>query len=622
MLKGFTGKILHVDLVSRKFFIEEPDESFYRKYIGGSCIGAYYLLNEMPKGVNALDPANILVFSTSPTTGAPISGASRNSVVAKSPLSGGIGCGEAGGFWGPELKFAGFDAIVITGKSESPVYLWIQDGSCTIRSAESIWGKITGEAYDAIKSELRDEKIRIALIGPGGENMVRYACISFDLDHFCGRTGLGAVMGSKNLKAIAVRGKNSCKFFDKASIIDMAKVETNNTKVDNFWAEIGTLVGVKENQLAGGLPTHNFSSGDFDGWKKISGKTMADTILKKRASCWACTTKCKRVVELDEPYYVDPRYGGPEYETIGMLGSNLDIDNLKGIAKINELCNKNTIDTISLGGTLGFVMECLEKKIISEKDTGDLAIKFGDEDTVIRLVEMIANREGFGDVLAEGSKRIAEMFGTEAEKIAVQTKGVEWPAHMPQIKASLALAYACNPFGADHQSSQHDPMMESEPISDTIKGLGLYKAEETKVLNYEKVKLFAYSQKAYCLLDSLDLCQFIFGFGANMNKTVDLLRFATGWETNLWELMLVGERRLNMFRAFNQREGFDSKDDTLPFKVYSKDLGGKYKAEKVDINNFNKSKKDYYSLIGWDTETGNPTETKLKELGIDWVLDL
>ena len=585
-------------------------------------MGAYYILKEVPAGADALGPENVIVFSTSPVTGAPISGASRNSVTSKSPLSGCIGCGEAGGFWGPELKFAGFDALVIKGRSKEPVYLWIHDGEYELRSAVKIWGSVTGDAYDYIKSDIGEDKAKIALIGPGGENLVRYACIAFDLDHFCGRTGLGAVMGSKNLKAIAVRGRNDLEFFDKDGIISMAKIENKGTNAEDFWGKLGTPLTVKVNQLAGGLPTHNYSAGDFDRWEDISGETMSDTISKKRAACWACGTRCKRVVELDEPYNVSPRYGGPEYETIGMIGSNLDISDLKRIVKANELANRYTLDTISLGGTIGFVMECFEKGIMTEKDTGGIKINFGDSEMLVKLVEMIGKREGFGNMLAEGSKRIAEKLGPEAEKLAVQTKGIEWAAHMPQVKASLALCYACNPFGPDHQSSQHDPMIESEPLSETIKGLGLYKTEETSVLNYEKVKLFAYSQKAYCVLDSLDLCQFIFGFGSNMNKSINILKLATGWETNLWELMLAGERRLNLFRFFNAREGFDSKDDTLPYKVYSEDLKGKSKAKKVNIDDFYKCREQYYSLIGWDPKTGNPTDTKLKELGIDWVLDL
>ena len=622
MPKGYTGKILNVDLTTKSFSIENPSEGFYRKYVGGSSIGAYYVLKETPKGIDAFDPSNVIVFSTSPITGAPISGASRNSVTSKSPLSNGIGCGEAGGFWGPELKFAGLDAVVIKGRSAEPVYLWINDGKFELKSAKDIWGKVTGEAYDAIQSELGDDKIKIALIGPGGENLVRFSCISFDLEHFCGRTGLGAVMGSKNLKALAVRGTGTCEFFDKAGIISMAKILNKNTHTDDFWGKTGTPLTVKVNQLAGGLPTHNYSAGDFDNWENISGERMVDTILKKRTACWACSTRCKRVVEVTEPYYVNPRYGGPEYETIAMIGSNLDIDDLKAVAKANELCNQYTLDTISLGGTLGFVMECFEKGVISEKDTGGIPLKFGDSALLVELVEMIAKRRGFGDILAEGSKRVAEKYGPEAEKLAVQTKGIEWAAHMPQVKASLALCYACTPFGPDHQSSQHDPMIESEPLSDTIKGLGLYETEETKALNYEKVKLFAYSQRSYCLLDSLDLCQFIFGFGNNLNKSVDVLKLATGWETNLWELMLAGERRLNLFRYFNAREGFDSSDDSLPYKVFSEDLKGRSKAKKVNIEDFYKCREEYYKLVGWDSQTGNPTETKLKELGIDWVLDL
>ena len=537
-LKGYCGKILHLDLSREKFFIEEPTDSFYRTYMGGSCLGAYYVLNEMEQGIDAFDPRNVLVFAVSPVTGAKISGASRSNINAKSPLTNTLGDSQGGGFWGPELKYAGFDAIVIKGKANSPVYLWIHDGQFELKDASHLWGKYTKEAQTIIREELGDKKIRVALIGPGGENLVRYACVANELTHFNGRNGMGAVMGSKNLKAIAVKGSNKPKFHDEEVIKELARYGANQMKENPAMIglrDCGTAGVVSVNQSLGGLPTRNWLSGSFSGAEKISEKELNNTILKKREGCRWCVVKCKRVVEAQTPYEVDPDYGGPEYETIAMLGSCLEIDDLVGISKANELCNKYTIDTISLGGTIAFAMECFEKGLITKEDTGGINLKFGNVNAVLQLIEMIGNRDGIGDILAEGSARAAIKFGSKAKNYAIHVKKQELPAHMPRVKASLSIAYACNPFGADHESSEHDTSIMNEPLSEPITSLGMNKAVKLNELNFEKVKLFTYSQRAYSLLDTLGLCMFCFGFWTlyKMNHVILLLNAVIGWETNL-----------------------------------------------------------------------------------------
>lgn len=628
MTKGFTGKILHVDLTSSNFYVEEPDEKFYRKYIGGACMGAYYVLKGTKRGVEALDPENVLVFAISPVTGAPISGNARHCVVSKSPLSGTLMSSEAGGYWGPELKFAGFDAIVIRGKASRPAYLWIHDGEFELRDASAIWGKETGEAQDYIRGELGDDKVRVALIGPAGENMVRYSNIANELSHFNGRGGMGAVMGSKNLKAIAVRGTQSAAFHDRDGILRMAKLANEKMQEGGFFTtfkDYGTNLNVGWNQPLGGLPTKNWNRGVFDSADKISAHALKETILKKSGTCWACVQSCKRVVEADEPYKLDPKYGGPEYETVGMCGSNLMIGSLPGIAKINEICNKNGMDTISFGGTVGFVMECFDRGIISVKDTDGMEVRYGDHETVIRLAEMTARREGFGNVIAEGTLRVAKKFGPEADKYAVHVKGKEFPAHMPHIKGSLALIYSVNVIGPDHESSEHDPAIGSEPFSAAIKGFGFDSVQEPSALNYEKSKLVAITQRGYSLLDSLSVCHFCFSSWTiyDFNQLVDLVNAATGWKTNFWELLRVGERRLNLFRVFNAREGFSSTDDNLPARLFEAlEEFGCTGGQKVDIEALEQAKVDYYKIAGWDIKTGNPTIDKLRELGIDWVVEV
>ena len=628
MPKGFNGKILHVNLTNGKFYVEEPDEKFYRKYVGGSCLGGYYVFKNMEPNIDPFDERNVIVFSVSPTTGAPVSGTARHCVTTKSPLTNTIASSEAGGYWAPEVKFTGFDAIVITGKSSIPVYLWIHDGEYELRDAKNSWNKITGEAQGIIREELGDDKVRIALIGPGGENLVRYACISNELMHFNGRNGMGAVMGSKNLKAIAVRGSKKQDFYDNKKIQEIANEAVKRVKENpsaSAFKELGTSQNFEGHTPMGGVPTRNWTSGTFEDVEKINAHALKDTVLKKSGTCWACAQSCKRVVEVKEPPYVDPTYGGPEYESAAMCGSNLGISDLVGISKINELCSKYTLDTISLGGTIGFAMECYEKGIITSEDTDGIELKYGNTEAVIKLVKMIGLRQGFGDVLAEGTAKVAEKWGAEAKKLAVHVKGKEFPAHMPQVKASLALAYACLPFGPDHVSSEHDPAIAMEPISYRLMGLGIDKAEDPAVLNYEKSKLFWVTQCDYSIVDTFSLCQFIFGHWTifDLNELVEFVNAVTGWKTNLYELMLLGERRIQIFHAFNQREGFTPADDILPEKLFMPlENVGPSAGYKVDKDAFMKARDRYYQLAGWDTVTGKVSDTKLIELGLEWIIDL
>ncbi len=624
-MKGYCGKILHLDLTGGHFTVEVPDEAFYRKYMGGSAIGAYYALKGIKPGTDAYDPANVLVFAASATTGAPLSGASRFNVTAKSPLTGALGDSQAGGFWGTELKYAGFDAIVITGRSAKPTYLWIHDGQYELMDASELWGLETGQAQEKIRQKLGDKKVRVAIIGPAGERLVRFSCITNELKHYNGRTGMGAVMGSKNLKAIAVRGTKAPEFADREAIMALAQSGAKRS-VDHgtskFLRELGTAGVVTANQTIGGLPTRNWTSGSFEHAEEISGDHMNKTILKKNKSCWACAVRCKRVVEASEPYELDPEYGGPEYESIAALGSYLGIGSLPAVAKATELCNRYGLDTISTGGTLAFAMDCFEAGIIGLKDTAGLELKFGNADAALGMIEMIKDRKGLGGLLAEGSYRAAEILGKGAAKYAICSKKQEFPAHMPRIKASLALAYSTNPFGADHQSHQHDGSISSEDLPEAMKTLGFSKTVPMDELSFEKAKLWAYTQMLYSALDTLDLCQFCFGINLlyGLDDLVKLVNAATGWSTTLWELMQLGERRINMLRAFNAREGMSAKDDTLPERIFEPLVGGITEGNRIDKAEFEAAKRQYYEIMGWNPVTGNPTPTKLEELGLGWVL--
>ena len=418
MTHGYHGKILHVDLTKGKFEVEEPGEAFYRKYLGGSALAMHYLLQDMAPGVDPLSPDNILVLALSVVTGAAISGQSRVTTTAKSPLTGAVGDAQGGGFFPAEMKFSGFDALVFKGKSPKPVYLWIHDGEYELRDASHLWGKITGEAEKTIREELDDKKIEVMQIGPAGENAVRFACIINNSNRANGRTGMGAVMGSKNLKAVAVRGKDRPSLANKAKVSELAKWGAANLADSDIsgMAKYGTNETTGSNQASGTLPAYNFNSGVFDDWEKLDGSTMYDTILKGAAegkqdregrdTCYACTVRCKRVVEITEgSYQVDPYYGGPEYETTSTFGNYCAIDDLAATSKANEICNKYGMDTISCGATISWAFEAFNEGKLTLEDTDGLDLSWGNAESMVKLTEKIAKREGFGDLLAEGSER-------------------------------------------------------------------------------------------------------------------------------------------------------------------------------------------------------------------------
>jgi aldehyde:ferredoxin oxidoreductase len=639
MSHGYNGKILHVDLGSGSLRVEEPDEAFYRKYMGGSALAMYYLLNEMPPGVDPLGPENVLVLALSVLTGTAVSGQSRMTAAAKSPLTGGIGDSQGGGFFPAEMKFAGFDAIVIKGKAEKPVYLWINDGEYELRDGSHLWGKITGEAEAALKDELGDDKIEVLQIGPAGEKLVRFAGIFSMSNRANGRTGMGAVMGAKNLKAVVVRGKKRPSVADKGRLNQLARWGVANLEDSDIagLAKYGTAETTGSNQTSGTLPAFNYNSGVFEGWEAIDGTTMYDTILKGasegkqdrdgRDTCYACTVRCKRVAEIKEgKYKVDPHYGGPEYETTSTFGNYCGIDDLAAIAKANEICNKYGMDSISCGATISWAFEAFNEGNLTLDDTDGLDLTWGNADSMVKLTERIAKREGFGDLLAEGSERAAKKFGRGTEAYLITFKGQEAPAHMPRVKRSLAVIYATNPFGADHQSSEHDPAIEGdfEFYSDRLAVLGFTEEQAARSLSDEKIRFAMTSQHMYSTMDSLNLCQFVYGPAWQLygpDDMVELVRAVTGWEdVSFEELQIVGERRLNMMRMFNAREGIDRKADVVPDKLFKPLKGGVSDGWKLDRDEVEAALDKYFEFCGWDVETGIPTTAKLEELDLDWVI--
>src|SRR6266498_2609330 len=514
MLNGYTGKILHVDLTAETITIETPSEEFYRTYVGGSALGLYYLLKHTPRGADPLGPENTLTLALSAATGFAISGQSRCTAVAKSPITGGAGDAQAGGFWPAELKFAGFDAIVLHGRAARPLYLWIHNDQAELRPAEHLWGRLTADTEAIIKQELGDDKIEIAEIGPAGEKLVRFAAIINMANRAFGRTGMGAVMGSKNLKAIAVRGTQRPTAGDPEKIRFYGKHGSDQMKVDvgmDDFGKYGTAATVMSNNSVGGLPTRNWSAGYFEHAEPIDGVTLYDTILKERDTCYACAVRCKRVVESEyKGQQIKPVYGGAEYENLATLGSYCGVGDLGAVSLANQLCNAYGVDAIAAGATIAFAMDCFERGIISEDDTG-MPLRFGDGDALLAMLEQMLNRAGFG--------------------------------YMPQSDARSL---------------------------DRLAAIGLTNPQKPKVLNEAKIEFAITTQYSYSAADTLDLCQFVYGPSWQLFDVADMAavhQAATGWPTSIDDVQLIGRRRLNMLRAFNAREGLTREHDTLPKRL-------------------------------------------------------
>ena len=647
---GYAGKILRVDLTDETVEIEEPPEEFYRTYLGGSALGLHYLLEHTPAGSDPLGPENTLTFALSGTVGAPISGQSRCTVVAKSPLTDAVGDSQAGGFWPAELKFAGFDAIVVRGASSRPVYLWIKDGEGELRDASHLWGKTTTEVDALLEEELGDSRIQVAQCGPAGEKLVRFAAIINMANRAHGRGGMGAVIGSKRLKAIVVRGgKKHLPMADPEALRELMLVARTALADDPDVAGLaryGTADILESQELAGGLPSRNWQSGSMglDRATAISGPALFDGYLRGAAAgtqlkdgrdtCYSCAVRCKRVAETEwAGHRITPDSGGPEYETISVFGSYCDVDDLGAVSYANQLCNEHGVDTISAGATMAFAIECFERGLLTTEDTGGIELRWGDAKAMIAMLEKTLTREGLGDTLAEGSFRAAASIGKGADHYFIGTKKQEMPAHMPHVKRSLALIYAVNPFGADHQSSEHDPGYEAEVFdaqpekyAKRMRDIGLVDPQPADVLNAEKVRFALRSQYAYSAMDTANVCQFVFGPAwelLGMEELALMTKAVTGWDLSVGDLMIYGACRLNMLRAFNAREGLTRDDDALPRRFFDEPLqGGASDGVVIDEAEFNAALEEYYRQAGWDPETGNPTRETLERLDLGWVADL
>ena len=621
MKKSYSGKILHVNLTDGTQWVETPDEMIYRTYLGGTALSTYFLLRDLEQGIDPLGPDNLLIFMTSVLNGLPLSGANRYSAAGKSALTGGFGASEAGGYWGPELKMTGFDGLIIHGRAAQPVYLYLYDNTCEIRDADHYWGKLSDEVQEGLEQELDDKRIRVLQVGVAGENGVRFAAMVNQMRHFHGRGGLGAVMGSKNLKAIVVRGRERLTPADSEaakSVLQWFR-ETYDHEGDNLH-RYGTSGGLITLHLDGILPTHNFRDGAFESAKAVSGQTIADTILANRGTCYACAIACKREVSLPERG-VEPKFGGMEYEVIGAVGPLCGVGDLGAIAEASQWINRYVLDGISTGAVIAFAMECYEKGILTRADTGGLELTWGNAEAVLQLIHNIARREGIGDLLAEGVKRAAAQLGPEAEQFALHGKGQELPMHEPRGKTGLSLAYALAPMGADHLESVHDPLYEGFGEFHNFNLLGLLEPVDRLDLGPKKVRAFYYTQLLRKMNDSIGMCHFLDSPGAiDLDKLRDYLNAATGWNMSIFEMIKVAERTITMPRLFNLREGFTAAGDSLPARIFEPLQSGALAGRALNPDEFAQALQLYYQQVGWD-EHGVPTPGKLGELGLTWAVE-
>ncbi len=603
-----------------------------RKFIGGRGLGVKILFDELDAGIKALGPKNKLVISAGVVTGIPFPGNSCHSVMAKSPLTGIWGEAHAKGFFGPELKSAGYDAIIVEGIADAPVYLWVNEGEVETRDASHLWGKFTREVQKIIRREVKDERAQVGCIGPAGENLVRFANVLFGFNHVAGRTGMGAVMGSKNLKAIAVRGTSKVRYADEERLAELllAKLADKEALKGPYWPDglykFGSLADLSYWQTTGRLPTMNFRKCLFPGYEAVSAETLAESgYVVRHNTCPHCNVACNRAVRSNFSYEVDPDYASPEYESLAALSSLCMNDNLEAALKAIELCNKYAMDTISTGVNIAFAMECFEKGLITRKDTNGLDLSWGNHKALVQLVEKIASRQGIGDLLAEGVKNAAKKIGSGAEEFAMHVKGLELPLHEVRGMKGHGLAYATSNRGGCHLQVETDDLFEERLCPEIgIDEKSFPRQRRDKLYaGPEKVRLNKIVGDLFALFDSLVVCKWtVYPCGGTKITTLnEIIRAATGWNVTIDELMKTGERIFNLCRAFNIREGIGRKDDTLPKRFTEPLPEGPYKGESLSQKVLGKMLDHYYKLRGWSKETGIPKRKKLEELELTYVAE-
>ena len=602
-MNGYKGNILNVDLSTYKTKVNDLNLNWVYDYIGGKGLGARYLYEELSANTDPLSQRNVLIFMTGPLTGTEAPASSKYVVVTRSPLTGAFLDSYVGGLYPAELKFSGFDGIVIKGRAPKWSYLLVQDGEATIKDAEHIVGMGTQETTKVISEEVGLDNVKVAAIGPAGENLVKISCMISDLRHKAGRGGVGAVMGSKNLKAVAVAGSNrKVELRDEDGFKEAVREITRKEILENpahDWVRIdGTPAIIRMSNDAGILPTRNFQDGTFEHAENIDAMKVKENLVR-RTACYRCPMACRNIIEIREGAQKGLMIEGPEYETLALAGANCGIDDLGTIAKYNDLCDDLGIDTISAGNITAFTMECFEKGLLTKKDVNGLDIRFGSAEGYLEVPMLIAYRKGLGSKLAEGVKTASEMIGKGSQRFAQHVKGLEYPGYDPRGSIGMALAYATSDRGACH--------LRAWPANSEAFG------NLDRFTPQGKAPLVVDEQNKYSVKWSMIFCDF---YSIEYPTMARFYRLATGNNIKEDELRRIGERIWNLVRKFNVREGFSRAHDSLPYRIEKDPLrSGIPKGRVVSRKDFETMLDEYYQIRGW-TVDGMPTPEKLKELGL------
>ncbi|MDA8133349.1 MAG: aldehyde ferredoxin oxidoreductase family protein [Desulfobacteraceae bacterium] len=617
---GYTGKILRINLTDHSVKEEALPFQTAKDFIGGAGFGIKYLFDEVPAKSDALGPDNKLIFAPGPLSGTNVPCASRMAVTAKSPLTGAVGMGLSGGHFPVELKFAGYDALIVEGRSKEPVYVWIKNGEVKFRSAKTLWGMKTTDTQQIIKNELNDQNVRIACIGPAGENQIKIASIINEW-RAVGRKGLGAVMGSKNLKAIAVRGGEKVKVNDKDKLKEARKVFTKAMKDSPVlypaFANLGTPMVVDHLCHMGIFPTKNFlGTGAYDPIEQI-GTAVQATRNAGKEHCYGCPVGCSQVKLAKTGEYAGIMTEGPEFETMYSFGGVTGVENIDAIIAADRLADEMGFDTISSGVSIAFAMELYEKGILTKEDTGGLELNFGNDAAMMAVLRQMSYREGLGGLLADGAKIAAEKIGKGSEKFAMHVKGLELPAYDVRGAKSHGLNFATSFTGADHCRGYAFQEIFGIPVP---KEVDRFTAEG-------KGELTKWNQDIRtATTDAPTMCGFLLDMavvGIATRNTADLMEAVTGISYTPDEILSVGERINNLARAFNVREGFTRADDTLPERLMTEPIsGGVSKGHFISREELKRMLDEYYIARGWDVKTGSPTRATLKSLNLEYAADM
>lgn len=627
MMDNLLGDVLHVDLSEVEMRREPYTMDMVKGYIGARGYNARFLWDMVESGIDALGPDNVLIFGVGPLTGTAALCSGRISITCKSPATGFYLKTNAGGGWGGYLKCAGYSHIVFAGSSERPVYLWLDDDKVELRDATHLRGKDVVETNALIKEELGDPEIRVACIGPGGENLVSFAAVMTSNYNAAGRGGAGAVMGSKGLKAIAVRGTKAIGVADPAAFAECLRDAWKELRADprvarsHQYGSSGGILALNELHLA---PSYNFQQGYFEEADKITGQRFVeDGYLKRRAACYACPIGCHRYVEIDQGKYSDTYTGGPEYETVQALGSGCGVSDVEAVLKANSLCNRYGLDTISTGSVIQWLMECHQRGLDFDRDGLDLS--WGNGEAMVELVKRIAFREGIGDLLAKGVKRAADEMGQDSHKWAIQAKGLEQSRVETRSTYSYALAFAVNPRGPDHLMTECLAEFGFSPEAlAVIKRITGSEEYANPRLTEKRAEIVRWHEDVYAITECLGLCVFTSTskYFMGPERMAALLSAAVGEHFDADQVMRLGRKIVTLEKCFNVREGATREDDRLPWRLMHEEQPDVPGQDAINSpEKMNKMLDEYYALHGWDGRTSWPTRETLESLDLSDVAD-